>query len=104
MRPSKPVSESKSIISSQMLPSDANPMRFVHGGTIFKLVDVAAGVTALRHTRATVVSASMERMDFYNPVYGGYLLTVKASRNNTGHTSMEEGVRTGAEGLKTGKV
>src|SRR6266571_3199125 len=47
MRPSKPVSESKSIISSQMLPSDANPMGFVHGGTILKLVDVAAGVTSM---------------------------------------------------------
>src|SRR6266536_532036 len=63
MRPSKQVSESKSILSSQMLPSDANPMGFVHGGTILKLVDVAAGVTALRHTRKTVVTASLDRID-----------------------------------------
>ena len=85
MRPSKQVSESKSIISSQMLPSDANPMGFVHGGTILKLVDVAAGVTALRHTRKTVVTASLDRMDFYNPVYVGNLLTPKASLNYAGH-------------------
>src|SRR6266705_2854197 len=93
MRPSKQVNESKSIISSQMLPSDANPMGFVHGGTILKLVDVAA-----------VVTASLDRMDFYNPVYVGNLLTLKASLNYAGHTSMEVGVRIEAEELKTGKV
>jgi acyl-CoA hydrolase len=93
MRPSKPVKDSKSIISLQMLPSDANPMGFVHGGTILKLVDVAAGVSALRHTRKTVVTASIDRMDFYNPVYVGNLITLKASVNYTGNKSIEVGVR-----------
>ncbi len=104
MRPSKPVSSSKSVISNQMLPVDANPMGFVHGGTILKLVDVAAGVTALRHARKTVVTASIDRMDFYNPVYVGNLLTLKASLNYAGNTSMEVGVRIEAEELKIGKV
>src|SRR5205823_15105882 len=71
---------------------------------IHKLVDVAAGVTALLHTRKTDVTASMDRMDFYNPVYVGNLLTLKASLNYAGHTSMEVGVRIEAEDLKTGKV
>ena len=104
MRPSKPVSESKSVISTQMLPSDANPMGNVHGGTILKMVDVAAGVTALRHARENIVTASIDRMDFYNPVYVGSLLTLKASVNYVGKTSMEIGVRIEAEDLKTGKV
>jgi acyl-CoA hydrolase len=104
MRPSKPVKDSKSIISLQMLPSDANPMGFVHGGTILKLVDVAAGVSALRHTRKTVVTASIDRMDFYNPVYVGNLITLKASVNYTGNKSIEVGVRIEAEDLKTGTV
>ncbi len=104
MRPSKPVDASKSVISTQMLPSDANPMGFVHGGTILKLVDVAAGVTALRHARMTVVTASIDRMDFYSPVYVGDLLTLKASLNYVGETSMEVGVRIEAEELKTGQV
>ncbi len=104
MRPSKPVSESKSVISTQMLPSDANPMGNVHGGTILKMVDVAAGVTALRHARMNTVTASIDRMDFYNPVYVGNLLTLKASVNYVGKTSMEIGVRIEAEDLKTGNV
>jgi acyl-CoA hydrolase len=87
-----------------MLPSDANPQGNVHGGTILRLVDVAAGVTALRHSRKNVVTASIDRMDFYNPVYVGNLLSLKASVNYTGKTSMEVGVRIEAEELGTGKV
>jgi acyl-CoA hydrolase len=104
MRPSKPISDSRSIISTQMLPSDANPMGNVHGGTILKQVDVAAGVTALRHARMNTVTASIDRMDFYNPVYVGDLLTLKASVNYVGKTSMEIGVRIEAENLTSGKV
>ena len=104
MRPSKPVSSSWTIISLQMLPSDANPMGNVHGGTILKLVDVAAAVAAMRHARTNVVSASIDRMDFYHPVYVGNLLILKASVNYTGQTSMESGVRVEAEDLKTGKL
>jgi acyl-CoA hydrolase len=104
MRLSKTVSESKSVISTQMLPSDANPMGNVHGGTILKMVDVAAGVTALRHARENTVTASIDRMDFYNAVYVGNLLTLKASVNYVGKTSMEIGVRIEAENLKTGAV
>ncbi len=88
----------------QMLPSDANPMGNVHGGTILKLVDTAAAVAALRHSRTNVVSASIDRMDFYHPVYVGNLLILKTSVNYAGRTSMEVGVRIEAEDLKTGKV
>ena len=88
----------------QMLPVDANPMGNVHGGTILKLMDTAAAVAAMRHARTNVVSASIDRMDFYHPVYVGNLLILKASVNYAGRTSMEVGVRIEAENLKTGKV
>jgi len=104
MRPSKPVSASKTIISQQMLPSDANPMGNIHGGTILKLVDVAAAVAALRHARTQVVTASIDRMDFFNPVYVGNLLILKASVNYAGRTSLEVGVKIEAEDLKTGTI
>src|SRR3989337_3318766 len=104
MKRAKPVSTSKTILAMQMLPVDANPMDNVHGGTILKLVDTAAAVAALRHARTNVVSASIDRMDFYHPVYVGNLLILKASVNYAGRTSMEVGVRIEAEDLKTGKV
>jgi uncharacterized protein (TIGR00369 family) len=103
-RPSKPVNASKSVISMQMLPVDANPMGNVHGGTILKLVDLAAAVSALRHARSTVVTASIDRMDFYHPVYVGNLVSLKASVNYAGTTSMEVGVRIEAEDLRSGKI
>ena len=104
MKRPKPVSASKTILSMQMLPVDANPMGNVHGGTILKLMDTAAAVAAMRHARTNVVSASIDRMDFYHPVYVGNLLILKASVNYAGRTSMEVGVRIEAEDLKTGKV
>jgi acyl-CoA hydrolase len=104
MRKSKTVSASKAVISLQMLPSDANPQGNVHGGTILRLLDVAAAVAAMRHARTNVVSASIDRMDFYHPVFVGNLLVLKASVNYAGRTSMEVGVKIEAEDLKSGKV
>ena len=103
-RPTKPVSASKTTIAVQMLPSDANPMGNVHGGTILKLVDMAAAAAALRHARKNVVTVSIDRMNFIQPVFVGNLLTLKASVNCVGTTSMEVGVRVEAEDLRSGKV
>jgi len=104
MKRAKPVSASKTVLSMQMLPVDANPMGNVHGGTILKLVDTSAAVAALRHARTNIVSASIDRTDFYRPVYVGDLLILKACVNYVGRTSIEVGVRIEAENLKTGKV
>jgi uncharacterized protein (TIGR00369 family) len=87
-----------------MLPEDANPAGNVHGGVIMKHIDSAAGVAAVRHASANTVTASIDRLDFHSPVYVGNLLTVKASLNMAGNTSMEIGVRVEAEDVMTGKV
>jgi uncharacterized protein (TIGR00369 family) len=96
--------ESAVIITHQVLPSDANPAGNVHGGVILKLIDTAAGVVAMRHVRGWAVTASIDRMDFLRPVYVGELVTLKASLNMVGRTSMEVGVRVEAENLLTGEV
>jgi acyl-CoA hydrolase len=87
-----------------MFPPDANQAGNVHGGSIMKLIDTAAGIVALRHCRTNVVTASMDRLDFYEPVYIGELVTLRASINYVGKTSMEIGVRVEAEDLLTGEV
>jgi acyl-CoA hydrolase len=76
----------------------------VHGGTIMKLIDTAAGIVARRHCRTNVVTASMDRLDFHEPVFIGELVLLRASINHTGKTSMEVGVRVEAENLLTGEV
>ncbi|WDP91901.1 MAG: acyl-CoA thioesterase [Desulfobacter sp.] len=90
------------LISRVMLPEDANPAGIVHGGVIMKEIDNAAGVAAVRHTRNICVTASIDRLDFHKPAFIGNLITVKASVNMTGRTSMEIGVRVEAEDLLAG--
>ena len=87
-----------------MLPPDANPWGNVHGGTIMKLVDSAAGVVAIRHCRTRVVTARMDEMSFLEPVYIGNVVTLKGSVNDTGRTSLEVGVRVEAEDLRSGRT
>ena len=98
------VSESVTVVSQLMLPTDANPSGNVHGGTIMKLVDTAGGVVATRHCRCRVVTARIDEMSFLHPVYVGDLVTLRASMNGVGRTSMEVGVRVEAENLRTGEV
>lgn len=100
----KPVSASRVIMRQLMQPTDGNPLGNVHGGVIMKLVDEFAAVAAVRHARRAVVTAAMDSMRFLSPVYIGNLLTLKASVNWVGSTSMEVGVRVEAEHLITGKV
>ncbi len=94
--------DSSMIISRVMLPQDANPAGIVHGGVVMKEIDNAAGVAAIRHTRRVCVTASIDRLDFHNPCFIGDLITVKASVNMTGKTSMEVGARVDTENLVTG--
>jgi acyl-CoA hydrolase len=87
-----------------MFPSDANRAGNVHGGSIMKLIDTAAGIVASRHCRTNVVTASMDRLDFHAPIFMGELVILRASINYVGSTSMEVGVRVEAEDLMTGNV
>ncbi|MDY6987142.1 MAG: acyl-CoA thioesterase [Thermodesulfobacteriota bacterium] len=104
MAEEKLVSESRVEMAQVMLPVDANQAGNVHGGSIMKLIDTAAGIVALRHCRSNVVTASMDRLDFHEPVFIGELVILRASINYVGETSMEIGVRVEAENLMTGEV
>jgi len=98
------VAYSKVVLSQVMLPEDTNPAGNVHGGTIMKIIDNAAYVVASRHARTNTVTASIDKIDFHNPVFLGDLLILKASINWVGRSSMEIGVRVEAEDLKTGEI
>ena len=100
----KTVKESSIVMTHPMSTLDANMSGNVHGGVIMRLVDEAGGAVTIRHTRTNVVTASIDRMDFHNPVFIGNLLTLKASLNLVGRTSMEVGVHVQSEDLITGEI
>lgn len=76
-----------------MMPTDANVLGNVFGGAIMRYMDEIAAIVAWRHAGKNVVTASIDRMNFYAPVYVGDLLILKAAVNYVGTTSMEIGVR-----------
>ena len=100
----KKVIESAVLTAQLMSPQDANAAGNVHGGVIMKLIDDAAGAVAYRHARSNVVTASIDRLNFLDPIFVGDLVTFKASINMAGKTSMDIGVRVEAENLITGQV
>lgn len=99
----KTVSESTVRIVQQMIQTDANLAGNVHGGVIMRLIDNTAGIVATRHSSCNAVTASIDRLDFHNPVYVGDLLILTASINYAGTASMEIGVRVEAENFVTGE-
>ena len=100
----KKVKDTQVILSHVVMPEDANPAGIVHGGVIMKLIDNAGGVVAARHARCNVVTASIDRLDFHHPAFIGDLLTLRASLNMVGRTSMEIGARVETEHIRTGEV
>ncbi len=100
----KPVAESQTVMARVTTPLDANIAGNVHGGVIMKMIDEAGGTVASRHTRCNAVTASIDRLDFHHPVFIGDLVTLKASLNHVGRTSMEIGVRVEAENVFTGEL
>jgi acyl-CoA hydrolase len=100
----KSPSESLTTVVRVMMPMDANVAGNVFGGAILRLIDEVASIVAKRHSRNNVVTASIDRMDFFSPVYVGDLLRIIASINYVHRTSMEIGVRVEAENPVTGKI
>jgi acyl-CoA hydrolase len=103
--PPVPMRQSATTMSKLMTPEEANVYGNVHGGSILKYIDEAAAVAAWRHARVPkVVTVSLERMDFKEPVFIGDILVVRATVRHVGRTSMLVGVRVEAESPQTGET
>ena len=87
-----------------MTPDMANFSGNVHGGTILKLLDQVAYACAARYAGTYVVTLSVDQVTFLQPVHVGELLTLLASVNHTGRTSMEVGIKVVTENIQTGVV
>lgn len=102
-RPVRTVKESQHETSEIMMPGQANNLGHVFGGVVLAMMDKAAAVAAIRHARTACVTASIDRVDFREPIYLGDLVVMHASVNYVGRSSMEVGVRVEAEEMLTGK-
>ncbi len=100
----KPVSESVVEMTEIVLPNDANTLGNILGGKVMHLIDIACAITALRHCRKPVVTASMDSLSFKHPVKVGELIIIRASVNRAFRTSMECGAKVFSEDLQTGKI
>lgn len=100
----KKVSESQIIMTQLMLPSFSNFSGKIHGGYILNLMDQIAFACASKHSGHYCVTASVNKVDFLNPIEVGELVSLKASVNYTGRTSMVVGLRVESENIQTGKI
>ena len=96
------VDASKITLSELMLPSHSNFSGKIHGGYLLKLMDQIAFACASKYSGCYCVTASVDTVDFLNPVDVGELVTLKASVNYVGKTSMVVGIRVTSEHIQTG--
>lgn len=87
-----------------MLPSHSNFSGKIHGGYILNLMDQIAFACASKHSGHYCVTASVNKVDFLNSIDVGELVTLKASVNYTGNTSMVVGLRVESENIQNGYV
>lgn len=99
-----PMSQSLTYMSELVLPSHTNALDSIFGGVIVSWIDIAAAISAQRHARMPVVTASIDAMNFVAPVYKGWIVNLKAAVNFVSRTSMEIGVRVDAENPIMGKT
>ncbi|MFH1263528.1 MAG: acyl-CoA thioesterase [Pseudomonadota bacterium] len=87
----------------QVLPGDTNPHGTVFGGKVMQWIDIAGAVSAMRHVKGPVVTASFDRVDFLAPGKLGHIMVLKGQVNYSGRTSLEVGVEVHAEDPMTGE-
>lgn len=100
----KKITESQVVISELMLPSHSNFNGKIHGGYLLSLLDQIAFACASKHSRVYCVTASVDTVDFLKPIEIGELVTLKASVNYVGSSSMVIGIRVEAENIQTGEI
>jgi len=99
----KAVHASRSEMSEVVLPAETNPLGKLLGGHVMHLVDVTAAMAASRHSNSYVVTASVDYIDFRNPINVGEIVILKSQVNRVFHTSMEVGVKVFSENALTGE-
>ncbi len=90
-------------MTEMVLPTHTNALDTVFGGAIVSWIDIAAAISAQRHSLKPVVTASIDDLHFIAPVKRGWIVNLKASVNFVAKSSMEVGVRVDAENPISGE-
>ena len=104
MQETKSVKFSKTTITELMIPSYANFGGKIHGGILLSLIDKVAYVCAAKHAGTYCVTVSVDNVEFLQPVEVGELVSLHASVNYVGNTSLVVGIKVTAENVKLGLV
>jgi len=100
----KTVGFSQTTITELMIPSYSNFGGKIHGGILLSLMDKVAYVCAAKHAGNYCVTASIDTVDFLHPVEVGELVSLMASVNYVGKTSLVVGIRVVSENIKNNSV
>jgi len=99
----KPVSASASDMAEVVLPAQTNALGNLLGGHVMHMVDIVAAMAASRHANSYMVTASVDYIDFQNPVNLGEIVLLKSHVNRVFRTSLEVGVEVYSENILTGE-
>ena len=100
----KTVSNSQVIMHELVLPNETNVHGNIFGGKVMYYMDMCAAMSAYKHARKSVVTASVDRLNFLAPAKMGDIIILKSSVNYTSKSSMEVGVKIESENTLTGKI
>ena len=100
----KLVQNSIVVMHELVLPNDTNVLGNILGGKVMHYMDICAAMSAYKHARSPVVTASVDELNFLAPAKMGDILILRSSVNYTGNTSMEVGVRIESENTISGKI
>jgi uncharacterized protein (TIGR00369 family) len=100
----RPVRSSQTTITELMIPSYANFGGKIHGGILLSLMDKVAYACSSKHSGTYCVTVSVDKVEFLQPVEVGELVSLYASVNYVGKTSLIIGIRVEAQNVKLGKI
>src|ERR1700751_4207437 len=98
----KPIRLSETTITELMIPAYSNFGGKIHGGILLSLMDKVAYASAAKHANGYCVTVSVDNVDFLQPVEVGDLVSLHASVNYVGNTSLVVGINVVAENVVTG--
>lgn len=87
-----------------VLPEDALFGNTMFVGKMLMALDEAGGILSMRYCKGLVMTACVDAMDFYTPIFTHEVVTFKAGLNHVGTSSLEVGVKVLAEVPWTGEV